>query len=190
MTSDMVKLLDNCEKLTAVSKDAGERIVNIVTSLRNFARVDQAEKEKVNVLEGLESTLTLVHHHFKDRITLHRDYGEVPAVEGFPNQISQVFLNILVNAGQAIEGKGEIHVKAGSREKWAVVEIRVTGCGIPEEKLCCIFDPGFTTKAVGAGTGLGLSIVRQILQEHGGTVEVESEVGKGTLFRVLLPAGG
>jgi signal transduction histidine kinase len=105
----------------------------------------------------------------------------------FPNQINQVFMNILVNASQAIADKGEIFVETYTRGGDIVIEIRDTGKGISEEHLERIFDPGFTTKGVGVGTGLGLSIVHQIVADHGGSVEVSSEIGKGTTFRIILP---
>jgi PAS domain S-box-containing protein len=184
---DLQKLLDGVEGLNTVNATAMERIVTLVKSLRKFARLDEAERDTVDIHEGLESTLTLVHHELKNRITVHKDYGTFPHVNIYPNQINQVFMNILVNASQAIEGKGEIFLKTFERDGHIVVEIRDTGKGIPQENLRRIFDPGFTTKGAGVGTGLGLSIVYQIIEDHEGDIQVESEVGKGTTIRIILP---
>jgi len=150
--------------------------VNIVNSLRTFARLDKAEMDTVDIHEGIESTLTLVHHEFKRRIEVHKDFGEIPKISCYPNQLNQVFMNILVNAGQAIEDKGDIFVRTYTKNNNAIIEIKDTGKGIPEESLNRIFDPGYTTKSKGIGTGLGLSIVYQIIENHNGSIEVESEL--------------
>jgi len=183
----LAKLFTNIEKLNKVSETASERIVKIVKSLKTFARLDQAEMDTVDIHEGIESTLTLVHHEIKRRIEIHKDYGFIQKISCFPNQLNQVFMNILVNASQAIGEKGDIYVKTYTRDNKAIIEIKDTGKGIPEENLKRIFDPGFTTKTKGVGTGLGLSIVYQIMKDHKGDIEVESEVGKGSLFRIILP---
>ena len=187
VSPELDKLLEVVDRVNGVSKEALDRIVAIVTSLRKFARLDEAERDLIDLHEGLDSTLNLVHHELKNRITVHKEYAELPTVYCFPNQINQVFMNILVNAGQAIEGKGDIYVKTSRRNDTAVVEFRDTGKGIPKENIDRIFDPGFTTKGSGIGTGLGLSIVYQIIKDHDGEIEVESEVGKGTTVRILLP---
>jgi len=181
------KLFSSIEQLNEVNKDAAQRITKIVNSLRTFARLDQAEKDTVDLHDGLESTLTLVHHEIKRRIDVHKDYGEIPKCDCFPNKINQVFMNILVNASQAIEDKGDIYIKTYTDDGYIVIELSDTGKGIPKEILDKIFDPGFTTKGAGVGTGLGLSIVYQIIEEHKGRIEVESELGKGTTFRIKLP---
>ena len=185
--SELAKLLASFEELNSVDQTAIARVVAIVQCLRNCARLDQAEQSKVDLHEGLESTLTLVHHELKNRVTVHKNFGDLPEVYCFPNQLNQVFMNILVNASQAIEGKGDITINTYRREDRAVVEISDTGKGIPKEHLGQIFDPGFTTKSAGFGTGLGLSIVGQIIENHEGKIEVESEVGRGTTVRILLP---
>jgi signal transduction histidine kinase len=133
----------------------------------------------------------LIAHLTKGRITVTREYGRLPLVDCHPNQLNQVFLNLLVNASQAIAGDGEVVIRTrlgdGARE--VVVEIIDDGSGIPPEHLSRIFDPGFTTKGVGVGTGLGLSICYRIVQEHGGRIEVESTPGHGSTFRVMVPSG-
>ena len=181
------KLCMNTEKLCTVSNKAAERISNIVRSLCTFARIDKAARDTVDIHEGLETTLTLVHHEIKRQIKVHKDYADLPRITCFPDRLNQIYMNLLVNASQAIEGEGEIFIKTYRNQDWAVVEVRDTGKGISKEKLPHIFDPGFTTKGVGVGTGLGLSIVYQIVQDHEGKVEVESEPGKGSTFRVYLP---
>ena len=183
----LIKLFSSVEKLNEVSKTASDRIVNIVNSLRTFARLDKAEMDTVDIHEGIESTLTLVHHELKRKVGVHREFGTIPKISCYPNQLNQVFMNILVNAGHAIEDKGDIYIKTYAKDKKVIIEIKDTGRGIPKENLNRIFDPGFTTKSMGIGTGLGLSIVYQIIESHNGKIEVESEVGKGTVFKIILP---
>jgi two-component system NtrC family sensor kinase len=183
----IIKLIEGLEGLDNVNTLALERIVGIVNSLRNFARQDTVEPQRVEVHEGINSTLTLAHHKLKNRIEVHTDFGDLPEILCHPNQLNQVMLNLLVNAAQAIEGKGEIFIKTERQGDNAVIEVRDTGRGIAKEDLDKIFDAGFTTKGAGVGTGLGLSIVRKIVEDHGGSIEVESEVGKGTLMRITLP---
>jgi PAS domain S-box-containing protein len=166
---------------------ACERIVNIVRSLRNFARLDEAERKRVDLREGLESTLTLVSHELKNRIRVARDFEEIPQIDCFPNQLNQVFMNMLVNAAQAIEGPGEIRIRTWEEAGTIRVRIADTGKGIPQEIRGRIFEPGFTTKRPGLGTGLGLAICDRIVKNHGGRIEVESEVGHGTAFTIVIP---
>ena len=184
---ELIRLLDDIEKLNAINETATERIVAIVGSLRKFARLDLAEVAEVDIHEGIENTLTLVHHELKNRVEVHKEYGRIPPIQCYPNQLNQVFMNLLVNASHAIEGRGTIFIKTRSNDDSVIVEIRDTGIGIPEKNLARIFDPGFTTKGFGVGTGLGLSIVFQIIQDHKGKIEVQSKVGEGTTFRLTLP---
>ncbi len=188
---ELLKLIDAVDEVNTVSRMATRRIVNIVNSLRNFARLEEAERKDADLHEGIESTLTLVHHQMKNRIDVVKNYGEIPHIRCYPNQLNQVFMNLLVNAAQAIEGTGTITVttRRGESEGGVVVEISDDGRGIDPENLSKIFDPGFTTKGAGVGTGLGLSIVYQIVKDHDGEVEVVSQPGVGTTFRVVLPAG-
>lgn len=180
--------LERAAQLAEVSREACRRIGEIVRSLRNFARLDEAERKPADLHEGLESTLTLAHHLLKDRIAIRREFGELPAVDCHPNQINQVFLNLIVNAAQATEGTAEIVLRTRAAAGEVHVEVADRGCGIKPENLARIFDPGFTTKGVGVGTGLGLAISYRIVRDHGGRIEVESEVGRGSTFRVILPA--
>ena len=188
------RFVDKAMELGQVSRDACARIGTIVKSLRNFARLDEAERKPADLHEGLESTLTLAAHLMRNRVEVKRDYGDLPPVDCYANQINQVLLNILVNAAQAIEGPGVITIRtrriaapAGER---VCVEIADTGAGIRPEIQKRIFDPGFTTKGVGVGTGLGLAICYRIINNHQGAIEVESTLGQGTTFRILLPVHG
>jgi PAS domain S-box-containing protein len=184
---ELARTLTVLENIGQVNQTACERIVRIVRSLRNFARLDEAERKQVDIHEGLESTLTLVHHALKNRVGLVKDYGELPEIECSPNQLNQVFMNVLVNASQAIADKGTITIKTRSAGDTVAIAITDTGTGIPPRDLDKIFDPGFTTKGVGLGSGLGLAISYKIVKEHGGRIDVESEVGRGTTFILTLP---
>jgi two-component system NtrC family sensor kinase len=167
--------------------EGADRTRKIVRDLRVFARSDDQEWQAVDVHEELESSLTLLNHLLKDRVTVHRKFGTVPSVECLRSQIDQVFLNLLANAAQAIAGPGEITIETGTADGVAVVVIRDTGPGIPPEVMGRIFDPFFTTKPVGEGTGLGLSISYQIVKRHGGDLVAESRPGEGATFTVRLP---
>ncbi len=161
--------------------------IKIVRSLRNFARLDEAERKKADLHDGLESTLTLVHHELKNRIEVIRHYGDIPDIECSPSQLNQVFMNILVNAAHSIQGKGTITISTRSRDGQVHVSFKDTGKGIEPSVLSKIFDPGFTTKGVGVGSGLGLAICYQIVRDHNGRIEVTPGENRGTTFTVCLP---
>lgn len=180
----VLKVIDEANR---VIRGGIERVTTIVRRLRSFARLDEAELKRASVEEGLEDTLTLIHHEIKHGIHVIREYGNVGQINCYPGRLNQVFLNLLNNARQAMEGEGTITVRTRVEKEWAVIEIADTGSGIPEDKLSRIFDPGFTTKGVKVGTGLGLSITYKIIEEHQGRIEVASEVGKGTTFSIYLP---
>lgn len=184
---ELTKRFGQILELNTINETATKRILTIVDSLRRFARLDEAELDEVDIHEGIENTLTLVRHELKTRIEVQKDYGDIPRVNCFPNQLNQAFMNLLVNAAHAIQGKGQILIRTRLENECAIIEIGDTGVGIPEENLERIFDPGFTTKQSGIGTGLGLSIVYQIIQDHRGKIEVESKIGQGTTFRLTLP---
>lgn len=202
--AQVARYLERAGQMTEVSREACRRIAEIVRSLRNFSRLDEAERKPADLHEGLNSTLTLAAHLMKNRITVRRELGTLPQVDCHANQLNQVFLNILTNAAHAIDGAGEITIRTryepdgvqgskGSKiqgtQGGVVIEISDTGSGIAPEHLKKIFDPGFTTKGVGVGTGLGLAICYRIVNDHRGRIEVESTVGRGTTFRILLPVG-
>ncbi|MFQ5865811.1 MAG: ATP-binding protein [bacterium] len=182
-----IKTVEVLENLSKINKTACERITGIVKTLRNFARLDEEELKTVDIHEGIDSSLLLIGHLSRDRIEVVKEYGKLPQLCCYASQLNQVFMNLLVNACQAIEGKGQIKIRTFFKNGTIHVQISDTGKGIPKEDLSKIFDPGFTTKGVGVGTGLGLSITYRIVEDHHGTIEVESKVGKGTTFTVRLP---
>ena len=137
--------------------------------------------------EGIESTLTLLHSVYKDRVEIEKDFGKLPEVDCLPGQINQVLMNILSNALQAIPEQGKIFIKTWQENETVKISIRDTGSGMSEAIRQKIFDPFFTTKDVGKGTGLGLSISYGIIEKHNGKIEVQSEPGKGTTFIITLP---
>jgi signal transduction histidine kinase len=184
---ELSRLFKIIEDSNNVITSGAERVTNIVQRLRSFARLDEAEVKKVNVHEGIEDTLALLHHELKKRIEIERNFGNIPSIPCFPSQLNQVFLNLLVNAAQAIDDKGVITITTFVADDQVRIQFTDTGKGIPKEDLDKIFDPGYTTKGVGVGTGLGLSICYQIIQRHHGKIMVESEIGKGTTFTIELP---
>ena len=137
--------------------------------------------------EGIESTLTLLRHRLEERITVERRYGDLPEILCYPNRLNQVFMNVLLNAIQAIEERGTITIGTRREAGDAVVEFGDTGVGVPADRLDRIFDPGFTTKGSGVGTGLGLSISYRIVEEHRGSIVLSSEPGRGTGVTIRLP---
>jgi signal transduction histidine kinase len=163
-------------------------LTEMAQSLKDFSRLDRAPIASFDVNAGLDKTLVIAKNIVKHKATVSKHYGELPEIECSPSQINQVFLNIITNAAQAIETQGEIVIETKLYDPERVaVRISDTGCGIPEENLSKIRDPFFTTKEVGTGTGLGLSIVDEIIRSHHGELLVESVVGKGSTFTVILP---
>ena len=179
--------LADFDKIISESKEGTLRVKDIVQNLKDFSHVDKGELELADVNKGIESSLNIVWNELKYKAEVIKEYGSVPQIECFPQQLNQVFMNILVNAAHAIETRGEIKIKTYQKNESLIVEISDTGVGIPKENLKHIFEPFFTTKVVGKGTGLGLSVVYGIIQKHKGAIEVESEVNRGTTFRVILP---
>jgi two-component system NtrC family sensor kinase len=185
--AEVRKIVNAVDRVLSVNDLAVERMSRLVHGLRNFGRPDTAEIETVDLHEGIESTLTILGHELKDRVTVVREFGDLPAVECNPHQLNQVFMNLLVNASHAITGPGTITIRTGTREDRAWIQIEDTGCGMSEEVLERAFEPGFTTKKARVGMGLGLLIVRQIVERHSGRISVSSSPGKGTVFSLLLP---
>jgi signal transduction histidine kinase len=181
------RALEALEQATATTLVASDRIVRIVKSLGNFARLDEAERKKADLHEGIESTLTLLQHKLKQGIEVIRDFGEIPPMVCSPNRLNQVFMNLLLNAIHAVGERGTITIRSRLEGEQVVLQFSDTGHGIPSENLERIFDPGFTTRGPGVGTGLGLAITYRIVEEHRGAIEVSSEVGKGTEFTIRLP---
>jgi two-component system NtrC family sensor kinase len=165
------------------------RIRDVVQNLRLFSRLDEAEVKKIDLHEGIDSTIRLLSRYYSSgRIQLIRDYGDLPLVCCYAGQLNQVWMNLLVNAAQAVGTEGEVRISTLTDGDSVVVKISDTGCGISAKQLNKIFDPFFTTKPVGDGTGLGLSISYGIIERHHGTIAAESSVGEGTTFTVRIPA--
>ena len=167
---------------------------HIVRDLREFSHPDTAEPMASDVNQCVDSTASIVWTMMKHTVVLKKDYGELPEISCFPMQLKQVFMNLLVNAYQSIRERvgdsgetGEILIRSRREDDGVRIWIRDTGAGIPPENLPRLFDPFFTTKEVGSGTGLGLSTSYGIVERHGGTITVESEVGVGSTFQVWLP---
>jgi len=186
--ADLEFLREDLPSLLLESQDGLNRVTKIVQDLKDFSRVDQAEHQLANLNESLESTLNVVCNEIKYKAEVVRELGNIPQVECVPAQINQVFMNLLVNAAQAIEQRGTITLRSGAAGEQVWFEIADTGKGMSPEIQNRIFEPFYTTKPVGKGTGLGLSISYDIIvKKHGGHIEVNSEPGKGTTFRITLP---
>lgn len=181
------RALEALEQSSRTTLVASERILAIVRTLRQFARLDEAERKRANLHEGLDATLELLHHRLIENITVVKDYGELPEMVCYPNRLNQMFMHLMVNAIEAMDQGGTLTLRTGREGDRAVVEICDTGVGIEPEIRDRIFDPGFTTKGVGVGLGLGLAISYRIVQDHRGEIEVVSSPGEGSRFRVRLP---
>jgi signal transduction histidine kinase len=181
------KALREAEEITDVMARGAERTAAIVKDLRTFSRLGEATRKPADLHEGIETSLRLLNPRWRDRITVHRDFGELPLVECDPGALNQVFMNILANACDALAGKGNVWITTRASAADVSVVIRDDGPGIPPEVLPRIFDPFFTTKDVGQGTGLGLAISHGVVVAHGGSIVAESKSGAGTTFRIVLP---
>ena len=184
---DFAFLSEDIPSLLKESQDGLARVKRIVQDLKDFSHVDESNWQHANLEQGMDSTLNVVANEIKYKAQVVKEYCGLPDVECMSSQLNQVFLNLLMNAAQAIDSKGTIIVRTGIAGEEIWVEVADTGKGIAPENLKRIFDPFFTTKAVGKGTGLGLSLSYGIVQKHHGRIEVQSEIGKGTTFRVCLP---
>ncbi|WP_212745362.1 ATP-binding protein [Thermomonas fusca] len=185
---DIDYIVGDLPNLLKESREGIERVTKIVQDLKDFSRVGRDQKmQPADLLQGLDSTLNIVWNDLKYKIRLEKHYGSLPPVECLASEINQVFLNLLLNAGQAIEQRGTIELASGCDDQEAWISITDSGCGIPPEALPHLFDPFFTTKPIGRGTGLGLAISYGIIAKHHGRIDVSSRVGQGSTFRVVLP---
>ncbi|MHC4073653.1 MAG: sensor histidine kinase, partial [Planctomycetota bacterium] len=189
-------ILEDIQGLFDDSREGLERVTNIIQNLRDFSRIDQpGSRDEYNINKGIETTLIVVKNEIKYDTDVKINFSEVPLIFCHSGQINQVFLNILLNAAQAIktqerDGNGTITIRTYTSEDKAVCEIADDGPGIPPEALSKIFDPFFTTKPVGKGTGLGLNVSYDIIvNKHNGELLVDSKVGEGTKFTIKLPIG-
>jgi signal transduction histidine kinase len=180
LMKEVISLLEGIE-------DGANRSSQIVKGMRSFSRLDDEKPQIYDIHEGIDSALILLHNKIKDRINIRKDYGEIKDIECYPGKLQQVFMNILTNSVQAIEGKGEIFIQTISSDIGVKIIIKDNGRGMSAEVKEHIFVPFYTTKDVGQGTGLGLSISFGIIEQHKGNIDVISEPGKGTEFIISLP---
>ncbi|MGA9334273.1 MAG: ATP-binding protein [Rudaea sp.] len=182
-------LTDAKELLTDASEGLGQ-LSSLVLNLKGFSRVDRDGMDNMDLNEGIESALMIAQHQMRDRVKVVKHLEPLPKVRCMASQMNQVFLNLITNAAQAIDGNGTLTIASKPVGKNIEISFSDTGCGIADDVLPNIFDPFFTTKPVGEGTGLGLSIVHKIVKGHGGSIKVRTAPGKGTQFVVNLPASG
>jgi signal transduction histidine kinase len=185
--SDSERVVESIAKLLSRSREGTERVKKIVQDLRTFSRMDHAGLQEVDLHEEIDRTLALMGPRLKNRIEVERDYGDLPRVRCYAGQLNQVFLNLLINACDAIEERGTIRIVTRRNEEGVRIEVQDDGPGISEEVRTRIFDPFFTTKPIGMGTGLGLSLSHGIIDRHGGRLSVKSELGHGTTLIIELP---
>jgi two-component system NtrC family sensor kinase len=178
---------DAIERLLARSQEGAGRVKQIVQDLRTFSRTDQAELTQVSLNDAISRTLGLIEPRTKNGILVERDFGELPDVRCYSGQLGQVFMNLLMNACDALEGRGKITVRTRALPGGVQLEFEDDGPGMSAEVRSRVFEPFFTTKPVGKGTGLGLSISHGIVERHGGTMSVESAPGEGAKFTIRLP---
>ncbi|TRZ94590.1 MAG: PAS domain S-box protein [Rhodocyclaceae bacterium] len=185
---DLDYLKEDIQSLLAESREGLMRVRKIVRDLKDFSHIGSDEEwQWADVKAGLESTLGVVWNELKYKCEVVKEYADLPLILCLPSQLNQVFMNLMVNAAQAIEVHGIVTLRTGQEEDQIWVEIADTGKGVAPENLARLFDPFFTTKPVGLGTGLGLSVSYSIVEKHHGKIEVHSELGKGATFRVWLP---
>ena len=183
----MDQVLEDFPLLLQESVDGVVRVAKIVSALRDFSSIDQAEETTADVNRLLQNACEVAGSEFGSRVQLVTDFRPLPALRCHAGRLSQVFMNLLLNAVQAIPESGEVRVATASDGRAVTVRIADTGKGIPDAQLARIFDPFFTTRAVGQGTGLGLTVARDVVQAHGGHIGVESRAGAGTTFTLVLP---
>ncbi len=174
------------EEINTIDSEAIARINRLVVSLRKFVRLDEAELQEADINKEIDLTLDLIRHETKNKVEIIKNYGKLPPVKCYPNMLNQVFMNVLVNAVQAIKDKGIITIDTLFKDKNLIVKIKDNGCGIKDPEK--IFFAGYTTKGVGVGTGLGLAISKKIIEKHEGSIEVNSEVNKGSEFCITIPS--
>ncbi|HIS82875.1 HAMP domain-containing histidine kinase [bacterium] len=172
--------------INEVDREAIQRISHMVTSLKKFVRLDEAELQEADINKELDLTLDLIRHETKNRIEIEKHYSDLPLIKCYPNMLNQVFTNVLINACQAIEGHGKITISTSYTPKTLTVSIKDTGKGIKKSEINKIFTAGYTTKGVGVGTGLGLAISAKIIEKHKGKIIVNSEIGHGTEFIITI----
>jgi len=180
-------LRDDLKDLLAESREGIERVKTIISAMKDFSHIEEEELKRADLHRGIETTLNVVNNELKYKAEVIRDFGDLPEVECILSQINQVVMNLLVNAAHAIEEFGKITIRTRHQGDTVTLEVEDTGKGISGEHLNRIFEPFFTTKGIGKGTGLGLSLSFNIIKKHNGEIEVHSQPGQGTRFRITLP---
>jgi signal transduction histidine kinase len=189
-TCDHPFIVSDLRHLLRESREGLERVKTIVQDLKDFSRTGDTGWDWADLQKGLESTLNIVRNEIKYKADIVREWVPLPAVRCIPAQINQVFMNLLVNAAQAIEDHGTIVLRSGVDRDSVWIAVQDNGCGIAPDKISRIFDPFYTSKPVGQGTGLGLTLVWSIVQRHQGSIDVQSTPGQGTCFTLRLPVNG
>jgi len=184
---ELAEMLKIAEDNVKVSADAGDRIALIAKSLKNFAALDESDYQVINIHQGIDNSLTLLAGELRDRVTVIRQYGEIPKIACYPGQLNQVFMNLFKNASQSISGEGSIEVRTSQDNNHIKIEIADSGRGIPSTKLNRIFDFGFTAGDTRMKMSSGLSTAYNIIQKHRGKMKIESMEGKGTTVSLFLP---
>jgi two-component system NtrC family sensor kinase len=187
---EKTSLLKDAKELLSDASEGLSQLGSLVLNLKGFSRVDRDGMDSMDLNEGVESALMIAQHQLRDRVRVVKHLEPLPKVRCMPSQINQVFLNLITNAAQAIDGDGTLTIDSKVVNNNVEISFADTGCGIPDDILPKIFDPFFTTKQVGEGTGLGLSIVHKILKGHGGTIKVRTTPKKGSVFTLTLPVDG
>ena len=204
--ANIVKMLQNCKTIdelandkqfqsslevlqnsNRVTLDSSARIIQLVNSLKSFTRLDEAAFQKADVHEGIDSALTLIQHEFEDRIDIVKEYGNIPRVSCYPGELNQVFMNLLKNAAEAIEGAGKITIRSFATNGTVHVQMEDTGVGLAPEQIQRIFDPGIKRKGTRVRAGWGLFASYKIVEKHNGEIKIQSEPGRGTTVTVALP---
>ncbi len=187
---DLDFILADVTDLISESIEGANRVREIVADLRDFAHVDSPDVAEEDVNDLLDKTINVAWNELKYKADIVREFGDVPGLPCYGGKLGQVFLNLLVNAAQAIADHGTITIRTGHDGDIVWIEVADTGCGMPAEILSRVFEPFFTTKEMGRGTGLGLHLAYKIVEAHGGRIDVRSTAGAGTMFRIELPVTG
>jgi signal transduction histidine kinase len=185
--ADIDFILEDIMDLISDCKEGTSRIKKIILDLKDFAHPGEDKIQFADINDGIGTTLNVVWNELKYKATVNKELGKLPMVECYPQKLNQVFMNLFVNAAQAIEKQGEISITTMADNGFVEIKIEDTGSGIDKKNLDRIFDPFFTTKDVGKGTGLGLNVAYNIIKKHNGTIDVKSQIGKGTVFKIRMP---
>ncbi|MFH2091958.1 MAG: response regulator [Pseudomonadota bacterium] len=187
-TIDIHYLMEDSTQILSDCRSGSDRIATILGDLKYFAQPGKEINRFVDINTCLKASLKVVQGELFEKAVVVTDFGDIPAVEGVPEKLNQAFMNIMLNAAQAIEEKGQIRIQTQKQGEQVHISISDTGCGIEKEDLSKIFDPFYTTRQIGSGTGLGMHVAYHVIKDHHGRIQVDSSVGQGTTFTITLPA--